>query len=105
MAEYLVARCGCDPMNAALGYSLMQIACQEGLELVKALTSKNVNCVDRHGNSPLHLACKDHRVRFLVLERHCRLEIQNDKGELPLHIACSQVSLETLQFQISTVFK
>ena len=79
-------------------WPLMQVACRKDLELVKALTSYNVNCVDKYGNTPLHLACAESKlkvVQFLVLERHCRQDIQNDRGELPLHIACSQVSVIT----------
>ena len=104
IAEYLVANCGCDPMmnhrESTLFDScwpLMQVACRKDLELVKALTSYNVNCVDKYGNTPLHLACAESQlkvVQFLVLERHCRQDIQNNRGELPLHIACSQVSLK-----------
>jgi len=75
--------------------SLIQIACKdEDLELVKSLTCKDVNCVDRYGNTPLHLACMENKVevvRFLVLERHCCQDIQNNRGELPLHVACSSL--------------
>ena len=91
IAEYLVVSCGCDPMKSRL----MQIACREDLELVKLLTSSNVNCVDEYGNTPLHLACKENKIKvvqYLVLERNCRQDIQNDRGELPLYIACSQPS-------------
>ena len=52
-------------------------------------------------NTPLHLACKESQlkfVQFLVLERHCRQDIQNDRSELPLHIACSQLSLEPVHY-------
>ena len=75
----------------------MQVACRKDLEFVKALTSYNVNCDDKYGCTPLHLACVESQlkvVQFLVLDRHCHQDIQNDRGELPLHIACSQVSLE-----------
>lgn len=96
--EYLVANCGSDPMlNATpdIHSSLIQIACKdEDLELVKSLTCKDVNCVDRYGNTPLHLACMENKVevvRFLVLEKHCRQDIQNIRGELPLHVACSSL--------------
>ena len=94
IAEYLVVSCGCDPMKSRL----MQIACREDLELVKLLTSSNVNCVDEYGNTPLHLACAEAKIEvmeFLILERHCRRDIQNDRGELPLHIACSQLSTKS----------
>lgn len=96
--EYLVANCGSDPMlNATpeIHSSLIQMACKdEDLELVKSLTCKDVNCVDRYGNTPLHLACMENKVevvRFLVLERHCCQDIQNIRGELPLHVACSSL--------------
>ena len=93
--EYLVANCGCDPMLSSISdpqSSLMQTACTDDLGLVKPLTSNNVNCVDRNGNTPLHLACTENNmevVQFLVLERHCRQDVPNIRGEIPLHIACS----------------
>jgi len=101
VAEYLVANCGCDPMKIRQGISPMQIACKVGnLKLVKALASKNVNCTDGNGDTPLHLACRENRteiVRFLTLEKHCSQKVQNENGELPLHIACSHESLELVK--------
>ena len=98
IVKYLVASCRCDTMMNGLysHSSLMDIACREVLELVKALTSYDVNCVDKYGNTPLHLACAVSQlnvVQLLVLEMHCRQDIQNNSGELPLHIACSTISL------------
>jgi len=104
VVEYLVEKCGCDPMKTRGKFSPMQIACNyqaDNLALMKALTIKNVNCLDSHGNTPLHLGSRANQieiVRFLVLEKHCNQGIKNDAGELPLHIACSQQSLELVKW-------
>ena len=80
-------------VNSKQEYPL-HIACRSGcsLEVIKLLASCDVNFQDRDGNAPLHLACLRHdtnTARFLVKERHCSNTIVNNKGELPLHLACN----------------
>ena len=72
----------------------LHIACRSGcsLEVIKLLASFDDNFQDIDGNTPLHLACQRHDIitsRFLVKERHCSNTIVNNKGELPLHLACN----------------
>ena len=104
---FLVKECGCNPMKTTdrLYHSdehrPIGLACKEcDLELVKVLISSDVNCRDRHGNGPLHLACKYEAMkilRYLIVEAKCDPTIQNSKGELPLHVACEQKSLEMVK--------
>ena len=79
----------------------VHIACNgENLELIKAVSSqlqgKDINTQDRvHGNTPLHVMCKcplstyysyHERLKYFILEKKCDLNIQNNLGELPIHI-------------------
>ena len=103
VVTFLVNECNSDPMNSSRrsGENVMNIACKaEKLDLVMALTSKNVNCQDTSGNTPLHLACKYVNlkvVKYLVEEKQCKLTIQNAKRQLPVHIACESKSLELVK--------
>ena len=106
---FLIKECGCNPMKTIdtpyhsdeHAYGPIALACKEcDLELMKALTSSDVNCRDKYGSSPLHLACKYEAVkilRYLIEEAKCDPTIQNSKGELPLHVACEQKSLEMVK--------
>ena len=109
LAKYLVIKCSCDPMGQGYTKSPMQIACKQGnLQLVKALTSNNVNCLDHKGNSPLHVACSYSQVeivRFLAEEKYCDQNIRNEEGELALHIACREGSLELVKLVVSKCTK
>ena len=57
----------------------------------------DVNAVDDHGNTPLHLAAyqsKDSAARFL-LSLGADLEAKNHNGETPLHMAVRAQNLRT----------
>ena len=102
VAEYLVEECQSDPMDGAPYYpSPVSFACKEGdLELIGALTSLSVNCLNENNDTPLHIACKYeqvHILRFLAMRDQCDQGIQNKQGELALHIACSRKSLEMVK--------
>ena len=100
VAKYLVTQCGCDPMKAK-NDSPIEAACHTGnVDLVRALTSTGVNCLNDAGNTPLHLACNHNQVevaRLLTEERRCNQNIRNLKGKLPLHIACATGSYELVK--------
>ena len=78
----------------------LHIACKHGnLEIIKLVSSQpglDVNLQDSAGNTPLHIACKSewHQkktdvlscFRYLLLEKRCSLNIQNNDKQLPLHI-------------------
>ena len=103
---FLVKECGRDPMKITGRYlndesSPIAMACKQcDLALLKALTSADVNCRDKNGDTPLHLACKYKAmeiIRYLIEQAKCDPTIQNSKGELPLHVACNQGSLEMVE--------
>lgn len=58
--------------------------------LAKLLLQKiDVTLPDAEGNTPLHLACKcgdSGLILYLVQSRGAMTQVQNDKGELPLHL-------------------
>ena len=102
VARYLVVNHHCDPMEHVQWASPLEIACMRGnVDLVEALLiGRDVNCQDKYGNTPLHMACRYEKadiVRLLTLEKCCSQGIQNSEGELPLHIACSRSSCEIVK--------
>ena len=117
IVEYLVQEKQCEPSRHARLYDdlLIHCACGNGsAELVRKLaTPTNVNTKrpdgcrhifsshnDEVGNTPLHEACRSAIVevaKVLVEEFQCDQNIQNHKGELPLHIACSGGSLKMVE--------
>ena len=51
----------------------------------------NIRSLARSCNTPLHIACMYKHlelVTFLVEDRQCSQSVKNQRGELPLHIAC-----------------
>ena len=57
--------------------------------------------LDRHGDAPIHIACKHsrlHILRELVALGSCTLNQQNAKGNTALHIVCGMRIRNTLQF-------
>jgi len=102
VARYLVVNHHCDPMEHVKFASPLEIACMKGnVDLVEALLiGRDVNCQDKYGNTPLHMACKYEKadiVNWLTLEKRCSQGIQNSKGELPLHIASGRGSCEIVK--------
>ena len=82
----------------------IEYACTSNqVNLMKALTSVDVNCQDENGNSPLHHACRSYNysndfsiIKYLVEEK-CDQNIQNADGELALHISCEKRCLEMVK--------
>ena len=91
----------------------VHIACEgENLELIKAVSSqlqeKDMNTQDIHGNTPLHVMCKSPSysffsyshyndthiecLKYLIHEKKCDMNIQNNLGELPIHIVVKVIS-------------
>ena len=112
IAKYLVIRHECNPLENKntvyqyymdRNYSPLEKAVVEGnLELVKALTSGNLNIdyLNSSGESMLHEACAHHQhdiVEFLVTGRYCNQEVQNRSGQTALHIACRTGCLDTVR--------
>ena len=60
---------------------------------------------DEDGNTILHIACRPCVdvsqsllvVKCLIEEKYCSPCVQNNEGELPLHVACSQKALEIVK--------
>ena len=92
-------------LNITTGEKPLHIACyHRDLELVKLVSNCDVNAKtkcrihnpDGHVlaeecDTPLHIACRYGNleiVRYLRKEKHCKTNICNAAGELPLHIAC-----------------
>ena len=96
----------CD--NSALNDSSqmpLHIACMHGnLEIIRLVSSQpglDINLQDLDGNTPLHIACKCEWnrtdvvpcFRYLLLERKCNVNIQNNLKQLPFHILLKNYKL------------
>ena len=85
----------------------LHIACRRGcsLAVIELLARCDVNRQDEAGNTPLHIAFQNDStditplhiafqndstdmVRYLVEKRKFDVNVVNDRGELPLHLAC-----------------
>ena len=70
----------------------LHIACEKrSLDMVQLVSRVDVNTRRQNGDTPLHIACKESAlkiVRYLIEEKQAKPTIENDKKELPLHIAC-----------------
>ena len=90
-------------INNQVGKLPLHIACEHGsLEIVKLVSNCNINGQTTLGNTPLHIACKHGEtlleiMEFLITHSSCDQTIQNKDGELSLHIACGQRSLEVVK--------
>lgn len=53
----------------------------------------NIDCPDIHGDTPLYAAIRARNLRFItyLLQHKCRVNIQNKKGQTPLHLALLSV--------------
>ena len=124
LVNYLVKERKCDfSTNGKLALQLwpnnrdqLHDACKSGIpELVKYLLAERECDIARKnsdgkvafqlwptGIEQLHEACRGgiqllKLIEHLVNVRKCDTKIQDDKGQLPLHIACQQKSLEMVQ--------
>lgn len=116
--SYLLEQKCCNPnIQNANGETPLHIACQQqDLQCVKLIGKfvRNPNLATSSGNTPLHVACISTKtnleinlspawevsadfeekppaldiIRYLVMTKNCNLEVKNNKGELPLHLAC-----------------
>ena len=92
VVRYLVEAMRCDGSIANARRLLpLHIAITMGLsfDIIKLVSSCNVNAPTDDGNTPLHLACKRNEkkiVSYLINDLHCDTSIANANGELPLHI-------------------
>ena len=74
----------------------LHIACKYGhLEIVKVLQSDQkciLNIQNRYGDTPLHLACKGKSLPIIkfLLEKRCKTNISNRKGETVLNIPLNE---------------
>ena len=70
----------------------LHVACRHSLDRVKMVSvGCDVNRQDEVGNTPLHMAFQKgstDMIQYLVEERKCDFNVANNKGELPLHLAC-----------------
>ena len=80
----------------------LHVACKHAsVGVVNLVTySDIINNQDVSGNTPLHIACmcmQYFNVTFLVNEMCCRQDIVNEKGALPLHVACMGTDVEMVK--------
>ena len=104
IVKYLTLQKKYDPSKHPEIYANLQIHCaceDRNLSLLRVLTTaSNVNFQDVFGNCALHVACINENfnaVKYLTLEMQCRQDIENNEGELPLHISCAKKSLKIIQ--------
>ena len=76
---------------------------KENSKMVKVLLKNGADVLkpDRHGDAPIHIACKHARLytlRKLVALGSCSLNQQNSEGNTALHIVCRMRIRSTLQF-------
>ena len=86
----------------------LHLACQSGnVAIVHHLVNKNCqfNIKGKHGNTPLHYACKFRSFEiFSLLATHpqCEtLEAENDDKERPLHIACQSGNVAIVRLLVN----
>ena len=86
------------------GNTLLHIACAEGTStMVEFLVKNRADLLkpDRHGDAPIHIACKYYRLDILnalLSCTNCNPNQQNAEGDTALHIVCRMRSDSTLQF-------
>ena len=91
----LIVRNECDTLLSACVCGPLHI-----IKLIYDISSIQIFHTDSNGNTPLHIACADHRsmvieesievIRFLVESAPKQLEMTNVNGWLPLHYALIQ---------------
>lgn len=86
------------------------------MEVIQTLISQGcfIDFQDRHGNTPLHVACKDGNVPIVVAlcEANCNLDISNKvklEGKIPEGPTCLSINLfldlGQISLCISSLFK
>ena len=93
------------PLHIAcnLKSSAMRNEPKKSLKMIQLVSDCNPNLQTQSGDTPLHLLLSritDHLysgslhdifmiVRYLIQDKNCDLSIQNDAGQLPLHVMCN----------------
>ena len=86
------------------GSTLLHIACAEGnSRMVEVLVKKvtDISKSNRHGDAPIHMACKCSRLdilNILLSCTNCNPNQQNTKGDTALNIACRMRTGSELEF-------
>ena len=104
IVDYLLGQCNPTACNSD-GELPLHIACKmhTKLETVKLLCDCDIDVNTRtfqSGDTPLHYACRRNfheAVKYLVEEKSSNPSIQNNNGELPLHIACTNISFKLVE--------
>ena len=94
IAEALVSKfgkkCGLHEVNN-VGHIPLTIAYNLGHHSIASLLiSVMCNTRDKHGNTPLHIACINEDVllaQYIITDKHCSISAVNNNGDTALHIA------------------
>ena len=104
IVDYLLGQCNPTSCNSD-GELPLHIACKmhTKLETVKLLCDCDIDVNTRtfqSGDTPLHYACRynyHEAVKYLMEEKSGNPSIQNSNGQLPLHIACTNMSFKLVE--------
>ena len=92
--------------NTPLHFAIIG-SCGESVRILLKAPVVNINLVNCKGETPLHIACKQHEIsnsvlEMLVADERCDLSIQDDNGDTVLHIA---VERNASVIELITVYK
>ena len=80
------------PLHVAVSHST--------IEIVKLVSSCDINKQDIFGNAPLHVACRCNKpeiISFLTKLNGCNQNLVNNDGQLPLHIAATHAGARQIE--------
>ena len=91
---------GSTPLNFALEYRSKNIDPEVVRFLLDHGADPNVLAKLQHGNTPLHRASRSGRIEItgLLVEHGANVEVQDDKGRIPLDVATKEQHDEILKF-------
>ena len=114
IVEYLIKKCGCDPMIGTTGYysvPVLHYVASEGLLDVLKCMVMNINghimdkqYCDTNGRTVLHRAVKHlDVVKYLINECNCDIMATDKDGVSVLHYVASEGSLDVLKCMVMNI--